>query len=320
MLRTQSWQGALWSVVPAIDFCEAVSSMRWRTLMAALLGLLISLPLAWVLSIPLLGTEPSRPQGLPVLPMLSLEERLRLLTYERDCETNADCDPPLGCFFNMRSQRTYCTDSVCATDRQCPKDFVCRTLKTKGGKSLVRVCSLSGEREEGELCAPLPSTREYGCGKGLLCKGRCGRPCRLEDPTSCPEGSFCEDGPDGPSCLPTCEGRSCPEGQRCLSRGGRVSICATVHGQDCRRSPCPQGEVCMVYDYPQPRDEVWMECLRGCGDKEDPPCPEGAICHLYQCHKACTPGDPSVCGPGFTCGSRDHAPWTCVPHTSPGTR
>lgn len=54
--------------------------MKWRTLLAVLLGLLLALPLAWVFSIPLLGTAPSRPQGLPVIPVLPLEELLRLMS------------------------------------------------------------------------------------------------------------------------------------------------------------------------------------------------------------------------------------------------
>jgi hypothetical protein len=286
--------------------------MKWRTLLVALLGLLLALPLAWVFSIPLLRTVPSRPEEVPVLPVLPLEERLGLLTYERNCEKASDCDPQLGCFFNMRSQRTYCTDSACVTDQQCPKEFVCRVMKTEGGKSLVRVCSLSGDRKEGEVCSLLPPTQEYGCEMGLLCKGRCGRPCRLEDPTSCPEGFFCEDGLDGPSCLPSCEGRSCLEGQRCLPREGRVSLCVAVHGQDCQLNPCPQGQDCMVSEYPHRTGEVWMECLRDCGEGA-PSCPEGTVCDLYQCHKTCTPENPSVCGPGFTCRSRDQAPSTCVP-------
>lgn len=286
--------------------------MSWRTFLMALLGLLLPLPLAWLLYTAMSGHDASlpSPQGKVLIPMLAPEERLRLRTHEQDCITDADCESPLRCFFNVRTQVRSCTDSTCMTDLHCADGFACRTLGTDSGKARVRACSLVGVRKEGEECVELPSIREEGCEKGLLCHGFCGRPCRLDEPSSCPEGYFCDDGDDGPSCLPTCEGRSCPEGQRCVPRAGRASVCATVYGQDCERTSCPQELDCSVSTYPWRPGKIWMECLRACGENH-PPCPEGTVCHLYQCHKSCGPEDSSACGPGFVCSRRE--PRICVP-------
>lgn len=290
--------------------------MRWRTLLTVLLGFALPLPLAWLLHSTLLsgyGTDQPPARLGNLVPMLTPEERQRLSTYEQTCQTDTNCEPPLRCFFNMRTATQYCTDSTCMRDEHCPKGFACRTLDVDG-TDLLRVCSLVGVRKEGESCTVLPSIREEGCEKDLFCEGRCGRSCQMNEPSSCPEGFFCQPGLDGPSCLPTCEGRSCPEGQRCVRMDGRVSVCATVYGQDCEQTPCPQGQDCMFHTYPWHPGRVWMECLRDCGGPDALPCPEGTVCHLYQCHKSCTPEDPSICGPGFACARRStREPWTCVP-------
>jgi len=39
-----------------------------------------------------------------LIPMLSPEQRRALLSYERDCRSDADCEPPLGCFRNEFSK------------------------------------------------------------------------------------------------------------------------------------------------------------------------------------------------------------------------
>jgi len=296
--------------------------MNWRTLLAAMFGVLLILPLAWLFFAAMFG------QGLNVphtqvkgpVPMLSSEERRSLITYERKCATDADCESPLRCFFSSRSMSRYCSDSRCVTDMQCKEGFACRTQTTLSNGDPIRVCSLVGKRQEGEVCLPHASTLDYACGQGLLCNSLCGRPCKLEDPSSCPEGFFCHDGSDdGPTCLPTCEGRTCAEGQRCVSLdrpridGRHASICATVYGQDCTQNPCSQGQHCSLYTYPQPADAVWMECLAYCG-KDSPPCPEGTVCHMYECLKSCAPEDPASCEPGFVCHRKAaKEPWRCVP-------
>jgi hypothetical protein len=302
---------------------SAVSMKRFmngRPLLAAMLGMLMTLPLAWLLHTSLKqGTNLSHAQGRAPVPMLSPEQRRSLLTYERDCDTDADCEPPLRCFFSSRSMSRYCSDSRCVTDMQCNEGFACRSQTTTSNGDPLRVCSLVGVRKEGEACLPHSSNIDYACEQGLLCNSLCGHPCKLEDPSSCPEGFFCHNGSgDGPSCLPTCEGRTCAEGQRCVIldrpalEGKHASICARVHGQDCKQNPCPQGQRCRLYNYPQPVSTVWMECLAQCD--ADAPCPEGTVCHQYTCHRSCTPEDPSSCEPGFVCHRKaSQEPWRCVP-------
>ncbi len=248
-----------------------------------------------------------------LIPMLSPEARRSLLTYMRKCDTDADCESPLGCFVKNSSPFHVCLDSTCETDQQCDEGFSCVPLKTASGKALVRICSLIGERKEGERCGVLPAVREDGCARGLLCQRRCGRPCRLDDPSTCPVGFFCSEGREGPaSCLPTCKGRPCPEGFQCLPRGRGASVCARVQGDDCRKNPCPEKHACRVLEPPQRPWELRTECRRLCDD--DFSCPEGSFCHEYECRKPCEPRAPEACGPGLTCG-RYHPlePWYCIP-------
>lgn len=293
--------------------------MTLRVRLAALLGLLLPLPMMALMSVALYGhgwgqnTDPSRPHTMGLVPMLTSGERQSLHSYKQECETDTDCEPPLRCFYNMLAQSRLCTDSACLTDHDCPEGFACQTEVTKSGKELLHVCSVVGVRKEGEGCLMLPREREDGCKQGLLCRGYCGRPCRLDDASTCPGGYFCKDDPAGPSCQPTCEGRSCPEGQRCVSRGSHVSVCATVHGRDCQMDACPQEQVCSIYDYPDHPRELWMDCLSSCGTPGDGVCPEGTVCYLYRCRQSCTPEDSSACGTGFSCGHRAGEPWTCVP-------
>jgi hypothetical protein len=292
--------------------------MKWRPLLFVSLGLLLPIPLLWLsyISMPGHGAHlPLSHQDKVLVPMLSPEERLRLHTYEQDCQTDADCEPRLRCFYNMRTERQYCTDSTCMTNEDCPKDFACRTLRADNGKELLRICSLEGLRKEGELCEELPAKLEDGCEKGLICYGFCGRSCRLDEPSSCPEGFVCKEGDNGPSCLPTCEGRSCPEGQRCITSllGGMGSVCMKVYGQDCELNPCPQGLECDLNTAAMTPGKIWMECLSACAGNE-PRCPEGTVCSFYQCRKACDPQGPRVCAPGFACRRKHpNQPWACLP-------
>ncbi|WP_309891638.1 hypothetical protein [Archangium sp.] len=294
----------------------------WRSALAGVLALLMALPLGWLLYLSMFrqGTNMHGTQGKAPVPMLSPEERRSLLTYERSCKSDADCELPLRCFFSTRALSRYCSDSKCVTDMQCQEGFACRTQTTLENGDPIRVCSLVGVREEGEQCTAHASSRDNACGPGLRCNSRCGRPCKVEAPSSCPEGFFCHDGPaEGPSCLPTCEGRTCAEGQRCVAldrpslKGRHASICATVYGQDCTQNPCPQDQFCLQQTHPQPADAVWMQCTLGCGTNPQL-CPEGTVCHQYRCHKSCAPEDPSSCEPGFACHRKTpKEPWRCVP-------
>jgi hypothetical protein len=288
--------------------------MKWRPLLAVVLGVLVPLPLAWLLVLSMKATleiSPT-PEATNIVPMLTGEERHRLLTYERDCQTNADCESPLICFYNELIEKRYCTDSKCMTDMQCSEAFACRTLVAENGEDRMRGCSLVGIRKEGESCERLPYEREVGCERDLRCQSRCGRPCELDEPTSCPVGFVCEDGPDGPSCLPRCDGLTCPEGHRCVGVGKGISICARIHGPDCELNPCPEGQECKVHTDLAPADEVWMECVSPCADSE-PHCPEGTACYSSRCHTSCG-HKPSICPSNFRCGRmRPIQPWVCLP-------
>jgi hypothetical protein len=288
--------------------------MKWRTLLAALIGILLPVPVLWLLYATFSGSiaNPIRSPHLNVVPMLTPMERLSVLTYGRECRTDADCDSRLRCFFSMVTQDSYCVDSRCMTDSQCPDGFTCQTYTARNNRDLLKACTLVGDRKEGEECAKFTRKRQYGCARGLLCHYRCGRPCQLDDLASCPEGYFCEDEPTGAVCQPSCEGRTCPEGQQCVSVGPRISICATVHGENCQRTPCAQGQVCTVSEHPLPSNEVWMGCKQTCDTSdEEPPCPEGFVCDLYRCRRTCTPEDSTVCGPGFICNRRADDLWLC---------
>lgn len=288
--------------------------MRWRIPLAVLLSLFLLVPLAWAIHVAMLGGLRPAPE-VKFVPMLAPGERQRLMTYERPCTGLEDCEPPLGCFLNARSRWMYCTDSRCMTDQQCPEDMVCRTLETVGGGPSIRHCTLVGVRKEGEPCSEMPSWREAACEQGLLCQGRrCGRPCRVDEPGACPEGFFCREGLNGPSCLPTCEGRTCSEGEDCVRFEEGVSVCAQVHGQDCQRTPCAGGQECFVQrSFAHPR-EVWGTCLIDCGEASTSACPEGFVCQMKYCRKSCDPAIPNACGPHDKCArySAKYA-WKCEP-------
>lgn len=288
--------------------------MRRRAFLVLVSCILVPLPLAGLLFAAMRQPTPPAPQQTALIPVLPLDARRDLPTYERVCTADADCDPPLGCLQIQSEFRSECTDSRCMEDKDCPDEFACLSLKTQAGQRMVRRCSLVGERKEGERCAVLARSHRLGCARGLLCQaGWCGRPCQLEDPTSCPTGFFCSEGSDGPpSCLPTCEGRSCPEGQQCLPHAGGSSLCMRVIGPDCRKEPCPEDHLCRVMAPPQRPWEVRTECMQLC-DRESP-CPQGTICVRYECRRTCDPHAPSTCGPGLICGQRIPSdPWYCLP-------
>ena len=294
------------------DSALAGRLMFRRVLLIASACVLLLSPLAWLFFKAKSRPHEPVPKGAELIPMLAPDVRQSLLTYQRRCKTDAECEAPLGCFIKSGSKLHMCLDSTCETDRQCDEGFSCVPLKTDSGRALVRICSLVGERREGERCRVLPTIREDACARGLLCQGRCGRPCRLDEPSSCPAGFFCSEGRRGPpSCLPTCEGLSCPEGLECLQRENRVSVCARMLGPDCQKSPCPEREICRVIEPPERPWELRTECRRRC-DK-DSSCPEGSICHLYECRKSCDPEVPDTCGPGLTCGHHHPLdPWYCI--------
>ncbi len=293
--------------------------LNWRMAAGGCAGLLFPLPLM------LLLWGVLRPEGREgdsmdarISPMLDNAQRMRLMTYRRECSSGAECEPPLSCLYESRYRQAYCTDSQCVTDAQCPEDQVCRPLATKEGGLLVRICVPLGVRQEGENCAPSPQDKRHACAPGLVCSGHddhwCGRPCRPGAPAAqCPEGFFCADTSPEPVCLPTCERRGCPDGQDCVRFNEGASVCAHVYGQNCLQSPCPNERKCRVLTRPPHPGKVWMECLERCG-KGHSPCSAGKVCDVWQCLPDCDPRAPNMCGEGYRCRQRwPDAPFACQP-------
>lgn len=164
----------------------------------------------------------------------------------------------------------------------------------------------------------LPRDRQGGCERGLVCRGRCGRPCSIGSFLDCPKGFFCMDDPSGAACQPTCMGDTCPVGRECISEGQGGSSCAEVYGTNCQRSPCPKGFSCAVDYFPTAVNAVWMQCLAACGASADKPCPSGTQCYFYGCRTSCEPGAATSCGPGFKCLNQPGKPPVCVPDSRNG--
>jgi hypothetical protein len=280
-------------------------------------GLLLPVPLLLLLgSVTQAKLQQRSPEEARVSPVLSFEERMRRVTYERDCKRGSDCEPPLACLSDVRLRTRYCTDSECTTDDQCPEGQTCQSLPTVDNGPLVRYCIPLGVRKEGEGCYRPPGDKESACGPGLVCAGKeswCGRPCRKDEAGSCPEGFFCAGVAPQPACLPTCRERGCPEGQHCVLFEEDVSRCAVVYGPNCQQYPCPQGRECDVFEVADQPDKVWMECVERCGEGW-PPCPTGRACDMVRCQPACDPQAPGTCGAGYRCDQRKPGtPWVCLP-------
>jgi hypothetical protein len=280
--------------------------VKWRAYVAAAVSLLLAVPFMLAMGIalypgPVLGPR----EDVKVLPVLSVEERQRLLTLERPCQRQEDCEPSLGCLQLRIGGPSLCMASECMTDLQCEEGYTCKAMRALDGGPWVRWCILEGRRKEGEPCVQGLGIRKKACERGLLCAAWCGRPCELDTPGSCPEGFYCkEGGPDGPSCLPTCEGRACPAGQQCIQLEGRTSVCAVVRGRDCQQQPCPRGQECRLH-FPRLREQglvMGMECVQPCTDGEAP-CSEGLVCVGSTCRRPCEPDVPGACGPEETCTS-----------------
>lgn len=277
--------------------------MKWRIVVAGVFSLLLPVPLVLLLSQALPGGWlPREARDRRISPVLSQEERRKLLTLDRTCRGSQDCEPPLGCLQDFRRFKlSVCTASECVVDTNCPEGQVCRAVKTQGAGPLVRLCIATGERKEGEGCARLPKKREESCEPGLLCnRGYCGRPCQLGEPFGCPPGFICGEGPEVISCLPACEQGRCPEGQDCVHFDGGFAACARVNGVNCNRTPCPQGHECRIGYTPGVGDEVTMECLVPCGEKKGA-CPESTVCSFGFCRRLCDPEAPESCGPEEEC-------------------
>lgn len=288
--------------------------MKWRARLAILLGVLLLVPLMWASSWLLLGgldgfvvahKEQSR-----LVPMLPPDETRRLLTFERSCEKNEDCDAPLACLRGQLMLKSACMASTCATDADCSQGLSCYSIAA--GERVVHLCGAPGEVAEGKLCMELPISRSMACAPGLVCTHkRCRRPCQLPESRGCPEGECCHAADvKGAVCVPTCEGRPCAEGQRCVALDHGVSICARVHGPDCQLESCPAGQECEVVAR-ESRNEVRMRCLLAC-DFQSQPCPEGFSCIRGHCIQQCSSDAPGTCGPREKCvGFSEGQPGFC---------
>lgn len=289
--------------------------MKAREVAAIAASVLLPLPLViLVLSLRFPELWESGVQNTRISPVLEFEARMRLDSYRRDCRSSSECEAPLGCLEDFRARTSYCTDSQCTADPQCPEGQVCRGLPTRGGGPLVRLCTPVGVRQEGEQCDYVPPDKESACGAGLLCGGGgwCARPCQKHDVASCPAGFFCADVAPEPVCLPSCQGRFCSEGQLCVRYKDGVSSCARVYGSACQDdATCAE---CAVSAFPQHPGEVWMQCVQRCGEDGLPPCPEGSACNISRCAPICDRNVPDSCATGFYCARpRAGQPSVCEP-------
>ncbi len=289
--------------------------VSWKRAAGIIAGLLLPLPLVLTLYAATSWTHwPAFSPGTDVSPILPPDERRQLQTFEKHCTQREDCEPPLGCLEIYTGGPRFCVASECQSDSQCEEGFTCQTRPTLDNGPRVRRCAVIGTRQEGQPCVSSADTREEACAQGLICNGVCGRPCVLEDPTSCPDGLACRNGSDGPSCRPHCKDRECPEGQECIHHDDELPMCAVLRGNNCQRTTCPEGRECQVrYQLGGQRPTVDMECVVPCG-KDKSPCPDGLVCDFGACRQRCNPNGPDTCGPNNTCGYLPvEESWLCFP-------
>lgn len=288
--------------------------MKGRAWLATLFGVLLALPMMWASSRLLLSglhESAAREERRKFVPILAPDEKRRLLSFNRDCEGDEECDTPLVCLPDQLLLRRACVASNCETDADCNAGLSCHSIAA--GERVVRRCGAPGDVTEGKLCMELPVRRSMACAPGLECTHtKCRRPCQPQEPHGCPEGFYCHAADaKGSVCLPTCEGRTCPEGERCVALEHGVSVCARVKGTDCQLHPCPAGQVCEVMAR-ESQNRVGMTCLPSCGPKL-PSCPEGFSCMGDRCIQRCKADAPGTCGPLEKCaGAREDEPGLCL--------
>jgi hypothetical protein len=238
-----------------------------------------------------------------VQPVLDRGQLSALLTYKHSCRTQADCEEPLLCMSDPRIRDWRCLASECETDFQCEPGLTC-TPVVHTDASVLRLCLIRGARKEGEGCESFHLKEEWGCAPGMICSsGYCGRPCKPDEPSACPEGSFCRGGARLPACLPSCLRSGCPPEKQCIQLDGELSVCATVHGQDCSKQPCPQGQDChRALGHRWQSQVVNMWCAPACNEQAGRPCPGGSVClNNRYCARLCDEGTPESCAAGERC-------------------
>lgn len=267
---------------------------------AILLGIL-SLPLVFVIRHVL---QPDLLRGEDTLPLLPTSQARALASYGSPCLHPKDCEPPLGCVEAGALGRGKCLNTECETDSQCEPGEHCRTFRTMAEGDALRRCDRrTGERPEGDACVMGYAYTEDRCAQGLLCnRGWCGRPCRLGESSDCPDSFFCQQGLDGPSCVPTCQSRGCPEGLQCAREGGGISVCAQLRGSECPEGACPEGFRCTFTNLSAVDAglALRLECIASCGEGF-PACPSGRVCVASRCLRTCAPQGPDLCFPEERC-------------------
>jgi len=243
-----------------------------------------------------------RPPVVPNMqPILDKNQLEALQTYKRRCQVQEDCEKPFLCMVDMRIDAERCMASECNTSAQCQPGFMCTPFYYDGTPS-IGLCLVEGMRKEGERCERFPLREDQGCGPGLLCAaGFCSRPCSPGAPSSCSDGYVCHEWNGVSTCLPSCLRSACLPDQRCIRLKGDFAVCATIHGQDCEKHPCPAGEECLRgLWWRSPPQVVNMWCARPC-DEDGKPCPGGSACVQGGCERLCDESAPGTCDPGEKC-------------------
>lgn len=214
-----------------------------------------------------------------------------------NCRDDADCPRGQFCAFDI-FDHVACSGHECARDEECRTGFVCRMTWNRTGGRGPRRCILAGKRKEGERCVDLPQSTSEACEPELRCNQLfCGRPCRIDDPSTCPAGYACRKGVDGASCLPSCQEGDCPFGETCVSFR-TFSFCAVVTGENCQERPCPAGQECRRV-FAGRSKEMAMGCFFPCDDEKS--CPKDLICHFGMCEPRCHMSLDTPCPPATKC-------------------
>ena len=231
-------------------------------------------------------------------PVLTPLQTKGLITFGKTCTSGRDCEEPLSCAYDLWRNRFLCLASECRTDTDCPAGLACRVSGTKGPATGIRLCSIEGDRREGERCEMFSRKRATSCARGLLCEEFCGRPCKLGDDSTCPDHSICAEGWNGPTCVPSCKGLTCPVGTECVELTREMSVCTRPSGTNCQRIPCPKGQRCQVERTRLP-DAIGMWCGTPCENTAS--CSPGSLCLHGFCRRECSPKVAGSCPEGQTC-------------------
>lgn len=279
--------------------------MRWHVVGVLLLGLLLPLPLLWVMGLlPSVGSRPpAHLDSVTIVPRLSPEQLSGLPTWRRSCSVDEDCDAALVCLRGQPMIEPACVASVCSTDMDCNEGFACRPVQV--GTRVVHVCGAMGTATEGQWCLKLPRLQRSACLPGLICAAnRCGRRCQVDGAQGCPLGFSCKNlDVDGGVCSPDCEKFPCSAGTQCVRLVKGHSVCARVQGRDCQNGEaCTAPQVCTVsLGGARETPDARMQCLLPC-EPQGPPCPQGEVCLVSRCRQRCTGSeDPSPCAPTEMC-------------------